>query len=119
MGLYRRPDSSIWWMSYTKAGKQVRDSTFTSDKEEAKLRFAEAVASLKRPGRATVGKLLDGVLQDYKLNGHNLKFANDKIEGHLRPWFGGERLAETLTKQDINDFVNAKSQGKNRLSNAS
>ena len=118
MGLYRRPDSSIWWVSYTKGGKQVRESTFTSDKEEAKLRLAEAVAGLKRPGKATVGKLLDGVLNDYRLNGYNIKFANDKIEGHLRPWFG-DRLAESLTKQDIQDFVNTKSQGKKHLSNAS
>src|ERR1039458_8211251 len=118
MGLYRRPDSSIWWMSYTKAGKQVRDSTFTSDKEEAKLCLAERMAGLKRPGKATVGKLLDGVLNDYRLNGYNIKSANDKIEGHLRPWFG-DRLAESLTKQDIQDFVNTKSQGKKHLSNAS
>jgi integrase len=118
MGLYRRPDSSIWWVSYTKGGKQVRESTFTSDKEEAKLRLAEAVAGLKRPGKATVGKLLDGVLADYRLNGFNLKFAEDKIDGHLRPWFG-EMLAETVTKQDVQDFINTKSQGEKSLSNAS
>src|ERR1017187_2410650 len=118
MGVYRRPDSTLFRSSYTKGGKQVRESTFTSDKEEAKLRLAEAVAGLKRPGKATGGKLLDGVLNDYRLNGYNIKFASDKIEGHLRPWFG-ETLAETLTKQDIQDFINAKSQGKKRLSNAS
>jgi integrase len=105
-------------MSYTKAGKQVRESTLTSDKQEAKLRHAEAVAGLKRPGKATVGKLLDGVLSDYRLNGYNVKFATDKIEGHLRPWFGG-MLAETVTKQDIQDFIDTKSQGQKHLSNAS
>jgi integrase len=35
-GLYRRPDSAIWWATYTDAGgKRVRRSTGTSSREEA------------------------------------------------------------------------------------
>jgi integrase len=35
-GLYRRPDSAIWWATYTDAGgKRVRRSTETTNREEA------------------------------------------------------------------------------------
>ena len=37
MGLYRRTDSSVWWMSLTVNGKQVRESTESSDKAVAKI----------------------------------------------------------------------------------
>ncbi|HAM52100.1 MAG TPA: hypothetical protein DCP92_15950, partial [Nitrospiraceae bacterium] len=36
MGLYRRKESSIWWISFSADGKQYRRSTETDDKELAK-----------------------------------------------------------------------------------
>ena len=39
MGLYRRPDSDVWWMSFTAKGKAYRKSTETDDKELAKRIF--------------------------------------------------------------------------------
>lgn len=36
MGLYRRNDSNVWWMSFTVNGKLYRKSTETDDKELAK-----------------------------------------------------------------------------------
>ncbi|MEW6003207.1 MAG: site-specific integrase [Nitrospirota bacterium] len=36
MGLYRRPDSKVWWMCFTVDGRLYRKSTETDDKELAK-----------------------------------------------------------------------------------
>jgi integrase len=35
MGLYQRPDSEVYWLSYTSKGKRVRESAGTTDKDEA------------------------------------------------------------------------------------
>ena len=57
MGLYQRKESAVWWMSYTVAGKQVRESTGTSDKSEAKVKLAERIAGKRIPVKGNVGKL--------------------------------------------------------------
>jgi hypothetical protein len=36
MGLYQRPDSTVFWMAYTDRGRRIRESTGTSDATEAK-----------------------------------------------------------------------------------
>ena len=35
MGLYRRKNSSLWWMGFTVDGKSYKRSTGTSDKKTA------------------------------------------------------------------------------------
>ena len=36
-GLYQRPDSEVWWRSYTTAdGRRVRESSRTTERETAK-----------------------------------------------------------------------------------
>ena len=41
MGLYRRPDSDVWWMSFTYNGRLCRKSTGTSDEKLAKKIFGK------------------------------------------------------------------------------
>ncbi len=41
MGLYRRPDSPIWWMSFSANGKQHRQSTGTANKKLAEKILAK------------------------------------------------------------------------------
>lgn len=88
MGLYRRDGSPLWWCSFTVAGKQVRVSTGTADKNEAKTKMAEFVAAKKVPIKGTVGKLLDGLIADYEINGQDGKHPSSILNNGLRvPFF--------------------------------
>jgi len=49
MGLYRRKDSDVWWMSFTAHGRNYRKSTETTDKELA-----------RRVLRSIEGKIAEG-----------------------------------------------------------
>ena len=46
MGLYHRPSSSIWWMSFSACGRQVRESTGTTNKILAKKILAVRLAEV-------------------------------------------------------------------------
>ena len=115
MGLYRRKDSSVWWMSLTVSGKQIRESTETSDKAVAKIRLAERLTGKETPAKGTVGTLLDGLILDYEINDYDLRFAHQWVDNHLRPWFGDMQIA-SVTKSAIREFQAAKTK---KLSNAS
>jgi len=53
MGLYQRPDSDVYWISYNGSdGRRVRESTRTNDKEAAKRLLKD------REGRAARGEVL-------------------------------------------------------------
>jgi integrase len=119
MGLYRRSETGFWWMSYTVTvdgrRKQIRESTETTDKEQAKIKLAKRIAGQQMPIKGTVGKLLDGLVLDYELNGYDLRTMHQWVDNHLRPWFG-EMKSEAITKETIRDFIVAKTK---TLSNAS
>ena len=52
-GPYQRPDSELWWISYTDAsGRRVRESTRTTDKEAAKRLLKD------KEGRAARGEVM-------------------------------------------------------------
>lgn len=53
--LYRRPNSSRWWVGYRHHGRQILQSTGTDDRAEAEKRLAEvqAMLSLARVGGLT------------------------------------------------------------------
>ncbi len=53
MGLYKRPDSDVFWLSYTNlAGKRVRESAKTTDRDTAKNMLKD------REGRVARGEVL-------------------------------------------------------------
>jgi hypothetical protein len=49
MGLYQRDETLVWWMSYSVNGKQVRETTGTSNKKEAERILAAAITTGKVP----------------------------------------------------------------------
>jgi hypothetical protein len=56
-GLYRRPDSEVWWLSYTTAdGRRLRESTKTTVWEEAKRVLDDKLGRLAR-GEAVLPRL--------------------------------------------------------------
>src|SRR5437879_913469 len=65
-----------WWLSYSVAGRQRRESTKTADHDEALRLLRERMGRLAAgthevvPGHhATIGELLADVVRDYELQG--------------------------------------------------
>ena len=104
MGLYRRTESSHWWISYTVRGKQIRESTGTADKEEAKKFLARKITSGKAPDKRSIAKLLDDLVKDYRVNGQDVEWCERYVDKHVRPFFG-EVKADAIQKRDVRDFI--------------
>ncbi|MGA3282610.1 MAG: tyrosine-type recombinase/integrase [Smithella sp.] len=111
MGLYKR--DSVWWMSFTHNGKQIRRSTETDDRKLAirifdKLRgeIAEGKWFEKLPGKDyTFTELINKYLEEYsavnKAKSSNLR---DKgIAKHLREYFGNIILTD-ITPRQISEY---------------
>jgi len=47
MGLYRRKDSQVWWMSYNANGKRQRDPTGTENKKLAEKIYAKVMVDIQ------------------------------------------------------------------------
>jgi integrase len=107
MGLYRRSESAVWWMSYTLNGTQHRVSSGTVDKEQAKRQLSERITFKKAPDKRSVSALLDNLIANYRINGQSVEWCEQYVEVHLRPAFGHLK-AEQLTYEDLVDFVNSK-----------
>lgn len=77
MGLYRRPDSETYWISYTdNKGKRVRESAGTTDKDEATRvlrdkqgRIARGENVLRRADRVMYGEIRADLMTFYTVYG--------------------------------------------------
>jgi len=112
MGLYRRKEDGTmnYWVSYTIAGKRIRESAKTSDKEAAKKFLAERVVGNRVPIKSSVGALLDALIMDYDVNGKDVEWCKTYVEKHIRPFFGDIK-AERLDKATIQKFMKQKLDG--------
>jgi len=57
----------------TVGGKQVRESTGTEDRNEAKRILAARVAENRVRDRRKIGTLLEDLITDYRVNGKDLE----------------------------------------------
>jgi integrase len=105
--LFKKPGSSNWWARYTVQGQQVRESTNTSNRKEAERFLSQRIVTNTVPSRASIGSLLDTLIQDYEINGKDAEWCRTYVETHLRPAFG-EMKADRLTEDHIRKFVGDK-----------
>jgi integrase len=102
MGLYRRPDSETYWISYTdNKGKRVRESAGTTDKDEATRvlrdkqgRIARGENVLRRADRVMYGEIRNDLVTYYEVFGKR-----DMVEAlgrlaHLDPYFTGWKVVD-------------------------
>jgi len=111
MGLYKR--GSVWWMSFTHNGEQLRRSTETEDKKLAirifdklKGEIAEGKWFEKLPGEDyTFWDLMDKYLEEYSaVNKAKSSHLRDKgIAKHLREYFGNIIL-NNITSRQISEY---------------
>ena len=95
--IYKR--GQIWWLKYHVHGRPIRESSHSTKETEAKrlLRLCEGkVAEGRVPGfyfdKVRFDELAGDLLDDYKINGKQVKRAQERIN-HLRKDFGGLRAA--------------------------
>lgn len=111
-GLYRRPDSAIWWMSYQDAlGRRVRMSTGTSDKgaaqsflDDRRGRVVQGEPVVTGAHRVTVNDLADDLETEYKVNARrSLDRLQDALT-HVRRAFGTMK-AQAITTSGIRAYI--------------
>lgn len=100
--LYRRPDSPVIWMKYSKNGKVFRESTKTDNEEKAskmlRKRLAEIITGTfvgPKAERIRVEELAEDFLRDYRINGRkSLEDVETRWKAHLKPFFAVLRAIE-------------------------
>lgn len=117
--IYKQKNSSVWWVKYYRNGKPYRESTKTTDKDQAKQflnkRLGEiATGTFYGPAseRITVAGLAEDFLRDYRINRKkSLDDAEARWELHLKPFFG-DLKAVNITSDLIARYVDERQKAK-------
>jgi integrase len=109
MGLYRRPDSPIYWMSFTANGEAYRRSTGTSDPKLATQIYAKVQTQIiegkwfeiDESRQRTFDEMMDRYLREHsQINKTQESYANDKnYIRHLSKAFSGLTLDKITPKR--------------------
>jgi integrase len=111
MGLYQRPDSDVFWMSYMSGGKRVRESARTTDRKEAERilkdkegRLARGEVLLPRVDRITYDEIAEDLREHYRATGdRDLREAEGRLH-HLGQAFTGHRVVH-LGAAEITRYI--------------
>lgn len=113
MGLFRRKDSPVWWMSFCHGHRQYRRSTGTTDRRLAEKIYAKVVTSIVEgkwfdmdsADQHTFDELIEKFLQ---VHSPRQKPSTQKRYitsiSHLRKYFSGMTLA-SITPRTITDYM--------------
>ena len=109
MGVFRRGD--IWWIRYSKTGRQYRESAESTKKIVATRllqRRKEEISSGKRPGimfeRVTFEQLAAELIRDYKIHGRKSLDRAKRSVKRLSEFFSGWKVPQ-ITSPAINRYV--------------
>jgi integrase len=103
---------SPWWIKYTRAGKDYRESSESDRKRDAEnlLKDREGDIVKGKPITPKIGKLTfeeaaADLLTDYRTNGkRSLDVVERRIRLHLTPFFAGWRMV-AITTSDVRTFI--------------
>jgi integrase len=107
-----RKRGSIWWIRYYRNGQRHEESAGSDKKGVAVdlLRIREGDIAKGAPVSARIGRLrfdeaAADVINDFKANGkRSLDVVTRRIDKHLRPFFGGRKMA-SITTADVRAYV--------------
>ena len=114
MGELRRRGKT-WWIRYYRNGRRYEESSGSEKETDARslLRMREGdiergVAITPKVGRIRFDEAVEDLFNDYRTN-RKRSFKNTQriVDKHLRPFFGGRRLA-SITTADIRAFIAAR-----------
>lgn len=102
MGLYTRPDSETYWISYTdNKGKRIRESAGTTDKDEATRvlrdkqgRIARGETVLRRADRVVYEEIRADLMTYYEVYGRRDPAEALGRLAHLDPYFSGWKVTD-------------------------
>jgi hypothetical protein len=104
----RRKVSEIWWISYEKGGKQIRESAHTANESEAwrLLKDRDGKITSNQPTgrvieRTTLDDLLKLIENNYAVKGRRSLRRVEYAERNLREYFDGGRRASNVASEDI------------------
>ena len=121
MGIYRptytdakgkKRHASLYWLSYSRDGVRILESSESDNLEEAKRILAvrkgdvaRGVPISNRTNQATVAELCQDVLLDYEVNEKkSTDAAERRIRLHLAPFFGNMK-ASKVTTEKLNRYI--------------
>ena len=115
--IYQRPDSSVWWIKYSRNGKTFRESAHSDNKRKAERMLKHRLAELETgtfPGlhveRVRVDELAEDFLREYRINNRkSLDDAEARWKLHLKPFFAEMRAVE-LSSGLIARYVDGRQQ---------
>jgi len=114
--VYRRNDSKVWWMGYRdRNGKRVRESTDTSDWQEAQRKLRERLQArddrilevVRKGEQLLFADWVDFFLENYSkppIRAEKTHEANERAGGHLKKIFG-QRSVGDITADDIEYYL--------------
>lgn len=113
--VYRRPDSPVWWIKYSRRGRPYRESAKTTNVRKAETMLKNRLAEIAtgtflgpQAERVRVEELSDDFIRDYRINGRkSLEDVTTRWELHLKPFFGVLRAIE-VTSELIARYVDAR-----------
>jgi hypothetical protein len=115
--VYKRPDSPVWWLKYSRRGKAFRESSHETDKGKAEKMLRKRTGDLEsgkftgpQVERIKVTELAEDFIRDYRINGRkSLEDVQARWSLHLEPFFGYLRAAD-VTSQQIARYVDSRQQ---------
>lgn len=115
--IYRRPDSPVWWIKYSRNGKSFRESAKTEDEHKAQQKLDKRLAEIMvgtfvgpRMERVRVEQLAETFLRDYRINGRrSLQDVETRWSVHLKPFFGFLRAVD-VTSNLVARYVDSRQQ---------
>ncbi len=107
-----RKRGNVWWIRYYRAGRRYEESSGSSKKgvaiELLKVREGDSAHGLPitpKIGRLRFEEAAADLLNDYRTNRKkSLDEVERRLEKHLRPYFGGRRLAAIGTA-DVRAYI--------------
>ena len=113
MGLYRRPDSPIWWINFTAHGKVYRKSTGTSEKKLAEKIYAKVQTQVIEgkwfefdgARQHTFDEMMEKYMREYSsIHKAKSSYGKDKsLLEHLNLSFSGLSLYQ-IAPRTISDY---------------
>jgi len=110
-GVFQVKDSRFWWISYTLNGKTIRESSGELTKTAAAVKLKARLLAIgngnflgPRIEKITVDELYEDLLQDYRINGQAVDWAESVWNVHLKDFFSGMR-ATNLGSNQIAAYV--------------
>lgn len=111
MGLYRRDNNKVWWISYTYKGKQYRLSTATTDKKLAEKIHGKVMTQIAE-GRffdlqtreTTLDEMAEALYLDYRVNQKRSLDKAERSVNHLKAFFSNIKLAE-MTTSHVESYI--------------